>query len=61
MNSFTPTIIARYVRVHPLTGGPSGIGGPTPVEFCIRAELYAKHAGMAKFHCFILFVKGWET
>ena len=53
MNSFTPTIIARYIRIHPLTGGPSGIGGPAPVEFCIRAEIYAKHAGMAKFNCFM--------
>eukprot|EP00112_Aurelia_sp_Birch-Aquarium-sp1_P024771 Seg798.4 transcript_id=Seg798.4/GoldUCD/mRNA.D3Y31 product="hypothetical protein" protein_id=Seg798.4/GoldUCD/D3Y31 len=47
MNSFIPTIIARYIRIHPLTGGPSGVGGPVPKEFCIRAEIYAKHADCA--------------
>eukprot|EP00112_Aurelia_sp_Birch-Aquarium-sp1_P010248 Seg2197.5 transcript_id=Seg2197.5/GoldUCD/mRNA.D3Y31 product="Coagulation factor V" protein_id=Seg2197.5/GoldUCD/D3Y31 len=46
-NSFIPTIIARYIRIHPLTGGPSGVGGPVPKEFCIRAEIYAKHADCA--------------
>ncbi|XP_065070968.1 mucin-3B-like [Rhopilema esculentum] len=42
-NMITPSIIARYVRLYPVSGGPSGIGGVAPREYCVRAEIFAEH------------------
>ena len=47
-NMITPSIIARYVRLYPVSGGPSGIGGVAPREYCVRAEIFAEH--QCNFH-----------